>query len=69
MIPVTSIAKGNQKFIFVGGKGGVGKTVLASAIGLSFARQSYRTLIASFNPVHSPSSVFEHPLSGAAIGG
>jgi len=63
------IVRGGQKFIFIGGKGGVGKTVLASAIGLSFARQGYKTLIASFNPVHSLSSVFEQPLSGGSIVG
>ncbi|MEM4971792.1 MAG: ArsA family ATPase, partial [Sulfolobales archaeon] len=62
-----TIVRGNQKFIFVGGKGGVGKTVIASAIGLSFAEQGYKTLIASFNPVHSLSSVFEQPLSGGSI--
>ncbi|GAY26396.1 arsenic transporter [Desulfurococcaceae archaeon AG1] len=61
------IVRGEQKFIFVGGKGGVGKTVLASAIGLNLAEQGYKTLIASFNPVHSLSSVFEQNLSGGSI--
>lgn len=61
------LIRGGQKFVFVGGKGGVGKTVLASAIALSYAEQGLRTLIASFNPVHSLSSVFEQKLSGGSV--
>jgi len=41
------------KYNFFGGKGGVGKTVMAGAAALWFARQGKRTLLASTNPVHS----------------
>ncbi len=41
------------KYSFFGGKGGVGKTVMAGAAALWFARQGKRTLLASTNPVHS----------------
>lgn len=41
------------KYNFFGGKGGVGKTVIAGAAALWYARQGKRTLLASTNPVHS----------------
>lgn len=43
----------NLKYKFFGGKGGVGKTVMAGAAALWYARQGRRTLLASTNPVHS----------------
>jgi arsenite-transporting ATPase len=45
--------KPDLKFIFFGGKGGVGKTVMAGATALWLAGQGHRTLLASTNPVHS----------------
>jgi arsenite-transporting ATPase len=45
------------KFLFFGGKGGVGKTVMAGATALWLASQGQRTLLASTNPVHSLSSL------------
>ena len=59
--------KSGLRFIFTGGKGGVGKTVAAAGIAIQFARQGKRTLLASLNPVHSLSSVFGQPLSGGAV--
>ena len=61
------IVRGGQRFIFVGGKGGVGKTVVASAIALDFAMRGEKVLLASFNPVHSLSTVFQQNLSGGVI--
>ncbi len=61
------IVKTGQKFIFVGGKGGVGKTVVASAIALDMASRGEKVLLASFNPVHSLSTVFRQDLSGGVI--
>ncbi|MBT9258522.1 MAG: ArsA family ATPase [Clostridiales bacterium] len=55
------------RYIFTGGKGGVGKTVAAAALALQFAQQGQRTLIASLNPVHSLSSLFDQDLSGGKI--
>lgn len=45
------------RYVFFGGKGGVGKTVMAGAAALHFARQGKRTLLASTNPVHSLTSL------------
>jgi arsenite-transporting ATPase len=52
------------KYIFFGGKGGVGKTVMAGATALWFARQGRRTLLASTNPVHSLSGLLEQDVFG-----
>jgi arsenite-transporting ATPase len=41
------------KYVFFGGKGGVGKTIMAGAAALWFAQQGKKTLLASTNPVHS----------------
>jgi arsenite-transporting ATPase len=55
----------NMKYVFFGGKGGVGKTVLAGASALWFARQGKRTLLASTNPVHSLTSMLDQDVFGA----
>jgi arsenite-transporting ATPase len=52
------------KYIFFGGKGGVGKTVLAGATGVRFARQGRRTILASTNPVHSLSGLLGQDVFG-----
>ncbi|RME51793.1 MAG: arsenic transporter [Caldilineae bacterium] len=52
------------KFTFFGGKGGVGKTVLAGAAAIGFARQGKRTLLASTNPVHSLSGMLDQDVFG-----
>jgi arsenite-transporting ATPase len=52
------------KYIFFGGKGGVGKTVMAGAAALWFAQQGKRTLLASTNPVHSLSSMLGQDVFG-----
>jgi len=46
------------KFVFFGGKGGVGKTTVSSAFGLKCARAGQRTLVVSTDPAHSTSDVF-----------
>jgi arsenite-transporting ATPase len=53
------------KYLFFGGKGGVGKTVLAGT-GAIFAatEQGKRTLLASTNPVHSLSSLLGQDVFG-----
>lgn len=52
------------KYLFFGGKGGVGKTTLATATAVWFADQGYRTTIVSTDPTVSLSVMF-----GQAIGG
>jgi arsenite-transporting ATPase len=47
------------KYTFFGGKGGVGKTVIAGATALWFAEQGKRTILASTNPVHSLTSLLD----------
>jgi arsenite/tail-anchored protein-transporting ATPase len=47
------------KYIFFGGKGGVGKTVLAGTAAIWFAKQGKKTLLASTNPVHSLTSMLD----------
>jgi len=54
------------KYIFFGGKGGVGKTALAGAAALWLASQGKRTLLASTNPVHSLSGLLAQSVFGAA---
>ncbi len=53
------------KYVFFGGKGGVGKTVMAGAAAFWFARQGRRTLLASTNPVHSLTSCLGQNVFGA----
>jgi arsenite-transporting ATPase len=52
------------KYVFFGGKGGVGKTVLAGAAALWLAQQGKRTLLASTNPVHSLTSMLGRDVFG-----
>jgi arsenite-transporting ATPase len=41
------------RYVFFGGKGGVGKTVMAATTAIHLARSGKRTMLASTNPVHS----------------
>ncbi len=54
------------KYVFFGGKGGVGKTVMAGAAALWAAKQGKKTLVASTNPVHSLSTLLEKDVFGKA---
>ncbi len=56
--------KPRLKYVFFGGKGGVGKTVMAGTAALWFARQGRKTLLASTNPVHSLSSLLDQDVFG-----
>ncbi|HSJ58769.1 MAG TPA: ArsA family ATPase [Anaerolineae bacterium] len=53
-----------MKYLFFGGKGGVGKTVMAGAAALWFAQQGKKTLLASTNPVHSLTSMLGQDVFG-----
>ncbi len=52
------------KFIFFGGKGGVGKTVMAGVTAMYFAKQGRKTILASTNPVHSLSGLLTQNVFG-----
>jgi arsenite-transporting ATPase len=54
------------RYVFFGGKGGVGKTVLAGATAARLARNGRRTLLASTNPVHSLSNLLSQDVFGRA---
>lgn len=52
-----------QPIIFIGGKGGVGKTTTAAALASYYASQQQKTLIVSTDPAHSLGDVLETRLS------
>ncbi|NDI33736.1 ArsA family ATPase [Chengkuizengella sediminis] len=49
----------NKKIIFVGGKGGVGKSTSASAIAMGFAKAGKKTLLISTDPAHNTGDIFQ----------
>ena len=53
-----------MKFVFFGGKGGVGKTVMAGVTAMWFAQQGKKTMLASTNPVHSLSGLLNQNVFG-----
>ena len=55
------------KYTFFGGKGGVGKTVMAGVTALHLAEGGKRTLLASTNPVHSLSGLLDQNVYGKAV--
>ncbi len=55
---------GRTKYLFFGGKGGVGKTTLATATAVWFADQGYKTTIVSTDPTVSLSAMFAQPIGG-----
>lgn len=56
-----------MRYVYFGGKGGVGKTVVAAATALWMADQGKKTLLASTNPVHSLSNLFQHDVFGKSV--
>ncbi len=52
------------RYIFFGGKGGVGKTVMAGATSAWLAKQGRRVMLASTNPVHSLSGLLDQNVFG-----
>jgi len=55
-----------RKVLFVGGKGGVGKTSVASALALERARNGGRVLLVSTDPAHNLGHIWEMALSNTA---
>ena len=57
---------GERRVLFVGGKGGVGKTSVASALALARARACGRVLLVSTDPAHNLGHIWNMTLSDAA---
>lgn len=55
------------RYLYFGGKGGVGKTATAGATALRLAERGRRTLLASTNPVHSLSSLLGQDVLGRPV--
>ncbi len=57
---------GERRVLFVGGKGGVGKTSVASALALARACAGGRVLLVSTDPAHNLGHIWDTTLSDAA---
>jgi arsenite-transporting ATPase len=57
-------AHADLRYVFFGGKGGVGKTAMAGMAAVELARQGRRVLLASTNPVHSLSGMLGQDVYG-----
>lgn len=55
----------NKKIIFVGGKGGVGKSTSAAAIAWKSAREGHSTLLISTDPAHNLGDIFDKRIGGS----
>lgn len=53
----------DREILFVGGKGGVGKTTLAAVFALQAADIGHRTLLVSTDPAHSTGDILETALT------
>ena len=53
-----------KNIIFVGGKGGVGKSTSAAAIALRSAKKGYKTLLVSTDPAHNVGDIFDMKIGG-----
>jgi len=60
-------SKPTLRYAFFGGKGGVGKTVMAGATAVWAATRGKRTLLASTNPVHSLSGMLDQDVLGKTV--
>lgn len=56
---MTGIPIGKRRLLFVGGKGGVGKTTTAAAVAIKLAETGGRTLVVSTDPAHSLGDLFD----------
>ncbi len=59
-----SVSLFDKKFLFFGGKGGVGKTTMAAATAVRAADLNFRTLLVSTDPAHSVSDSLDQKIGG-----
>ncbi len=52
-----------NKILFVGGKGGVGKSTSSAAIAVAFARAGHKTLVVSTDPAHNLGDIFHKKIN------
>lgn len=64
---LSKVTSANTQYVFVGGKGGVGKTTTSSALALALADSGLRTLIVSTDPAHSLGDSLDISLSSGSI--
>ncbi|MGM0481456.1 MAG: ArsA family ATPase [Pseudomonadota bacterium] len=57
----------DRKVLLVGGKGGVGKTTVSSALALLAARSGKRVLVVSTDPAHSLADAFAQPIGDKVV--
>jgi arsenite/tail-anchored protein-transporting ATPase len=55
----------DRPLVFVGGKGGVGKTTVATALATGWAERGTRTLLVSTDPAHSTGDLLGRSLGGS----
>lgn len=55
----------DRRLLFVGGKGGVGKTTIAAALAIAAADRGRRCLVVSTDPAHSLGDVFDVSVGGS----
>ena len=60
-------AQREAKLVVCGGKGGVGKTTVSSALGVALADRGFDTLVISTDPAHSLGDCLAVDLSGGAV--
>lgn len=57
----------SKSIIFVGGKGGVGKSTSAAAIAWKSAKEGNKTLLVSTDPAHNVGDIFNRQIGGKTI--
>ena len=62
MADTVQLPLAGRRIVFVGGKGGVGKTTVAASVALRFADAGRRALVVSTDPAHSLGDVFDREI-------
>ncbi|MFD2628198.1 ArsA family ATPase [Oceanobacillus kapialis] len=55
----------DKRIIFIGGKGGVGKSTTAAAIAWGLSKRKFRTLLVSTDPAHNTGDIFDRKIGGS----